>query len=301
MTGRRVVVLGPTASGKSDVAMAAAQSLGSTHIVACDSMQVYRGMDIGTGKPTAADRAAVPHHGLDLCGPDERFTVSRYADEITAARDQIAGAGAHEVIVGGTGLYLTAVTDGLSVPGEWPAVRAELEADPDTAALYARLGSLDPVAASRIEPRNRRRIIRALEVCIGSGSRFSDSGDGVAGFPDDGLVRIGIHWDRDALRARIAARVAGMVGAGLADEVRGLLADPGLSGTAAQALGYKEMVDHVEGRTSLADATAEIVLRTQQFAVRQERWFRRDPRITWVDVRTDPVREVTPLVVGALS
>ena len=129
MTGRRVVVLGPTASGKSDVAMAAAQSLGSTHIVACDSMQVYRGMDIGTGKPTAADRAVVPHHGLDLCGPDERFTVSRYAGEIDLAREQIAGAGAHEVIVGGTGLYLTAVTDGLSVPGEWPAVRAELEAD----------------------------------------------------------------------------------------------------------------------------------------------------------------------------
>ncbi|MEY3691711.1 MAG: tRNA delta(2)-isopentenylpyrophosphate transferase [Actinomycetota bacterium] len=301
MTARRVVVLGPTGSGKSDVAMAAARQAGGAHIVACDSMQVYRGMDIGTGKPTASDRAEVTHHGLDLCGPDERFTVSRYAEEIDAARGRIAVASAHEIIVGGTGLYLTAVTDGLSVPGEWPAIRAELEANPDTAGMYARLGVLDPVAASRIEPNNRRRIVRALEVCLGSGRRFSDSGDGVAGFPDDGVVRIGIRWERDALRARIASRVAGMVADGLVDEVRGLLASPGLSATAAQALGYKEMVDHVEGRASLTDAVAETVLRTQQFAVRQERWFRRDPRVRWVDVTSDPVREVTPLVLEALS
>lgn len=301
MTARRVVVLGPTGSGKSDVAMAAAQQAGNTHIVACDSMQVYRGMDIGTGKPNASDRAAVVHHGLDLCGPDERFTVSRYAEEIDAARGQIAAAAAHEIVVGGTGLYLTAVTDGLSVPGEWPAIRAELEADPDTAGMYARLSSLDPVAVARIEPGNRRRIVRALEVCLGSGRRFSDSGDGVAGFPEDGVVRIGIRWERDALRARIAARVSRMVADGLVEEVRGLLASPGLSTTAAQALGYKEMVDHVEGRASLADATAETVLRTQQFAVRQERWFRRDPRVRWVDVRSDPVDEVTPLVLEALS
>jgi tRNA dimethylallyltransferase len=227
--------------------------------------------------------------------------VSRYAEEIDAARGQIAAAGAHEIVVGGTGLYLTAVTDGLSVPGEWPAIRAELEADPDTAGMYARLSALDPVAAARIEPGNRRRIVRALEVCLGSGRRFSDSGDGVAGFPEDGVVRIGIRWERDALRARIAARVSRMVADGLVEEVRGLLASPGLSTTAAQALGYKEMVDHVEGRASLADATAETVLRTQQFAVRQERWFRRDPRVRWVDVRSDPVDEVTPLVLEALS
>lgn len=301
MTARRVVVLGPTGSGKSDVVMAAAQRAGNAHIVACDSMQVYRGMDIGTGKPTAADRAAVPHHGLDLCGSDERFTVSRYAEEIDAARGQIAAADAHEIIVGGTGLYLTAVTDGLSVPGEWPAIRAELEADPDTSDMYARLSALDPVAAARIEPNNRRRIVRALEVCLGSGRRFSDSGDGVAGFPEDGVVRVGIRWERDALRARIAARVSRMVADGLVEEVRALLTSPGLSTTAAQALGYKEMVDHVEGRASLADATAETVLRTQQFAVRQERWFRRDPRVRWVDVTSDPVDEVTPLVLAALS
>jgi tRNA dimethylallyltransferase len=258
-------------------------------------------MDIGTGKPTLADRRAVPHHGLDLCEPDERFTVSMFVGAIASARGVIARAGAVELVVGGTGLYLTAITDGLTMPGEWPEVRSSLEADSDTAGLYARLTTLDPLAASRIEPNNRRRIIRALEVCIGSGRRFSESGDGVTGFPADNVRRIGIRWDRDTLRHRIARRVDQMIAAGLADEVRELLASPGLSTTAAQALGYKEMVDHVNGRTSLADATAEIVLRTQQFAVRQERWFRRDPRIEWVDVTADPVDEVTPLVLASLS
>lgn len=301
MTRPRVVVLGPTASGKSDVAMAAATAAGQVHIVACDSMQVYRGMDIGTGKPTPEDRAAVTHHGLDLCGPDERFTVSMFADAITGARHEITQQGAAEIVVGGTGLYLTAITDGLSVPGEWPDVRRALEEDPDTAGLHGRLEGLDPLAASRIEPNNRRRIIRALEVCIGSGRKFSDSGDGVSGFPPDGTRRIGIRWDRASLRARIAHRVGAMVSAGLVDEVRSLMRSPGLSATAAQALGYKEMVDHLNGRTSLEEATAEVVLRTQQFAVRQERWFRRDPRIEWVDVVSDPVAEVTPLVLRALS
>lgn len=302
MTMRRVVVLGPTASGKSDVAMASAVSHGNAHIVACDSMQVYRRMDIGTGKPTAADRARVPHHGLDLCEPGERFTVSLFAGHVRSARSAIDVAGAHEVLVGGTGLYLTAVTDGLTMPGEWPAIRRELEEEQDTLGLHARLVALDPVAAGRMEPTNRRRVIRALEVCLGSGQRFSSFGEGITGFPDDGVPRIGIRWERNALRDRIARRVTTMVKAGLAEEVRSLLAEPaGLSPTAAQALGYKEMIDHVQGHKSLQDATDEIILRTQQFAVRQERWFRRDPRVTWVDVVSDPVAEVTPFVLRALS
>lgn len=299
---RRVVVLGPTASGKSDVAMATARAVGNTHIVACDSMQVYRRMDIGTGKPTAADRAEIVHHGLDLCEPSERFTVSVYARHIADARLAIESAGANELVVGGTGLYLSAITDGLTPPGEWPEVRVELEADPDTAGLFSRLAELDPVAVSRIEPNNRRRIIRALEVCIGSGEPFSSFGDGVATHQQDDTVRIGIRWDRDALRARIARRVRSMVDSGLVEEVRSLLSGPGgLSSTAAQALGYKEMIGHVQGDTSLDDAVAETVLRTQQFAVRQERWFRRDPRISWIDVDHDPLEEVTPSVIRALS
>lgn len=297
-----VVVLGPTASGKSDVAMAVALAAGDTHIVACDAMQVYRGMDIGTAKPTAADRAAVAHHGLDLCGPSERYTVARYVDDIGSARRLIAEAGARELVVGGTGLYLTAIVDGLTMPGEWPEIREALEADPDTAGMHARLAGLDPVAAARIEPTNRRRIVRALEVCIGSGRPFSSFGDGVAAHPDNGAVFVGIRWQRDALRGRIARRVRLMVEAGLVDEVRGLVSAPGgLSSTAAQALGYKEIIDHLEGRASLEEAVQEVILRTQQFAVRQERWFRRDPRITWVDVEDDPVAKVAPVVLAALS
>lgn len=297
-----VVVLGPTASGKSDVAMAAALAAGGTHIVACDAMQVYSGMDIGTAKPTAADRAAVPHHGLDLCGPSERYTVARYVEDIESARRVIADAGARELVVGGTGLYLTAIVDGLNLPGEWPAIREALEADPDTAAMHARLAGLDPVATARIEPTNRRRIVRALEVCIGSGQLFSSFGDGVSAHPDNGVVFIGIRWQRDALRARVADRVHKMVSAGLVEEVRTLVAEPGgLSVTAAQALGYKEMIEHLEGRMSLVEATDRVIRRTQQFAIRQERWFRRDPRVRWVDVVADPVDEIAPVVARMLA
>jgi len=192
--------------------------------------------------------------------------------------------------------------DGLAMPGEWPEVREALEADPDTAGMHARLAGLDPAAAARIEPTNRRRIVRALEVCIGGGQPFSSFGDGVAAHPDNGAVFVGIRWQRDALRGRIARRVRLMVEAGLVDEVRGLVSAPGgLSSTAAQALGYKEIIDHLEGRTSLEEAVQEVILRTQQFAVRQERWFRRDPRITWVDVEDDPVAKVAPVVLAALS
>ena len=298
----RVVVLGPTASGKSDVGMAAAQQVGNVRIVCADSMQVYRRMDIGTAKPTAHDRALVAHHCLDLAEPSERFTVARYADAVVAARTDIAAAGAHELVVGGTGLYVTAVVDGLTMPGEWPEIRAELEADPDTAGLFARLRELDPEATTKMEPGNRRRIIRALEVCLGSGEPFSSFGEGVATFPPVDTVQVGLLWDRDALRERIRVRVHRMVDAGLVDEVRGLLAEPdGMSATARQALGYKEFIEHIEGRWTLAEAVDATILRTQQFAVRQERWFRRDPRIRWVEVRNDPIAEVTPVVVAALA
>lgn len=296
---RIVVVLGPTASGKSDVAMAAATSRGAgrVHITAADAMQVYRRMDIGTAKPTAADRARVPHHGLDLAEPSERYTVARYVADTAPERRAIEEAGASEIVVGGTGLYVTALIDGLTMPGEWPEVRAALEADPDTVALYRRLVELDSVAASRIEPGNRRRIVRALEVCEGSGRPFSSFGEGITSFPSTGVHMVGLRWSRDALRRRIAARVHRMMDAGLLDEVASLLAEAGgISPTARQALGYKELIEHLEGRASLAEATDAVILRTQQFAVRQERWYRRDPRIIWVDIVGDPIAEVTPRV-----
>jgi len=297
-----VVVLGPTASGKSDVAMATAMALGNVHIVAADAMQVYRHMNIGTAKPTLEDQQRVMHHGIDLADPHERYTVARYVLDRQIARTHIADAGARELVVGGTGLYVTAVVDGLNLPGEWPQVRAELETEPDTAVLFRRLQSLDAVATTKMEPTNRRRIIRALEVCVGSGQPFSSFGEGVATFPVTDIVQVGIRWERNVLRARIAQRVHRMVEAGLFEEVRALLEiEPAMSLTARQALGYKEVIECLEGRWTQQEAIDATILRTQQFAIRQERWYRRDPRIQWVQVRKDPITEVTPVVVAALT
>ena len=283
--------------------MHVASTLGDVDVVAIDAMQVYRRMDIGTAKPTAADRAAVRHYCLDLVEPSERFTATQFQAEASRALDQIQASGRRALLVGGTGLYLTAVVDELVFPGEWPEIRAELETNADTAGLYRRLAELDPPAAGKIEPNNRRRIVRALEVCLGSGERFSDAGPGTATFPDNGVVQVGIRWSRSELARRIAQRVDAMITDGLVDEVRQLLADdPPMSRTAAQALGYKEMIDHVEGRSSLSAARDEVVLRTVQFAVRQERWYRRDPRIRWIDVSDDdPVDAVSPAVLRAFG
>lgn len=295
-----VVILGPTASGKSDVAMHVARE-GGVQIVAVDAMQVYRGMDIGTAKPSRADRAAVPHHCIDLVEPTERFTVTQYKAAANAALDAIAAAGDRAVLVAGTGLYLTAVIDDLTPPGEWPDVRAQLAAEADVAVLWARLVECDPVTAQRTDRHNRRRIERALEVSIGSGRPFSSFGPGTGAYPANGVTQIGILWPRDVLARRIESRVHAMIDAGLLSEVRGLFDRRALSREAQQALGYKELIDHLEGRTGLDEAVAMIVTRTRQFAVRQERWFRRDPRVRWVSVEADPVAEVTPVLRAALQ
>jgi len=305
MTIRRsVVVLGPTASGKSDAAMTAAalQPKGSVHVIVADSMQVYKRMDIGTAKPSAADQALIPHHCLDVAEPNDRHTVAHYVENVAAARFLISDADASELIVGGTGLYVTAIVDGLDMPGEYPEIRAELEANEDTEAMFAQLFVLDPEATTKMDPNNRRRLIRALEVCLGSGEKFSSFGEGIGSYSPTSTTLIGLRWDRDVLRARIAQRVNIMMERGLVEEVRTLLAEPnGLAFTARQALGYKEIIEHLEGRWSLEEALAATILRTQQFAIRQDRWFRRDPRIQWVDVHEDPIEEVTPVVAAALE
>jgi tRNA dimethylallyltransferase len=299
---KSVVVLGPTASGKSDVAMAAATTVPNVHIIAADAMQVYRRMDIGTAKPTEEDQRRVIHHCIDVAEPSERYSVARFAEDVAAARKKISKADANELIVGGTGLYVTALVDGLSMPGDYPKIRAQLEANRDTEALFRQLSELDPEAVKKIDPNNRRRMIRALEVCLGSGKTFSSFGEGIGAYPPVDTVQIGIKWQRDALRERIALRVHKMVEAGLVDEVRSVLNGPkSISDTARQALGYKEVIEHLERRWSLEEAIDATILRTQQFAVRQERWYRRDPRIQWVEVQNDPIAEVTPLVVAALA
>ena len=305
MTIRKsVVVLGSTASGKSDAAMTAAalQPKGSVHVIIADSMQVYKRMDIGTAKPSAADQALIPHHCLDVAEPNTRHTVAHYVENVAAARLVISDADASELIVGGTGLYVTAIVDGLDMPGEYPEIRAELEANEDTEAMFAQLLALDPEATTKMDPNNRRRLIRALEVCLGSGEKFSSFGEGIGSYSPTSTTLIGLRWDRDVLRARIAQRVNIMMERGLVEEVRALLGEPnGLAFTARQALGYKEMIEHLEGRWSLNEAVAATILRTQQFAIRQDRWFRRDPRIQWVDVHEDPIEEVTPVVTAALE
>ena len=287
-----VVVLGPTASGKSDSCMAAAIANDNTELVVCDAMQVYKRMDIGTAKPTVQDQGQVPHHCIDLVNPSERFTVSDYQVKARAAVADITSRGKNALVVAGTGLYLTSLIDELSFPGEWPEVRRELQQEPDVSRLYRQLKELDPEAASKIERSNRRRIERALEVCIGSGKPFSATGPGTGAYPDNGVVQIGLLWPREMLVARVEQRVYNMMDAGFLDEVQQLRKDGNMSHTAKQALGYAELLRHLEGKCTLEQAVGDIVVHTRQFAVRQERWFRRDPRITWVNIERDPVSEI---------
>jgi tRNA dimethylallyltransferase len=276
--------------------MAAAQVNGNTPIVVCDAMQVYKRMDIGTAKPTIEDQQLVQHHCIDLVAPSARFTVSDYQKDARAAVAKIHEAGANALVVAGTGLYLTSLIDELSFPGEWPAVRAELQREPDVAALYRHLKALDPVAAKNIERSNRRRIERALEVCIGSGKPFSDNAPGTGAYPDNGVVQIGLLWPRDVLVKRVESRVKAMLQRGFLEEVAQLRKDGAMSQTARQALGYAELNRHLDGKCTLDQAIGDIVIHTRQFAVRQERWFRRDPRIRWVHIEKDPVSEIAPIL-----
>ena len=276
------MIVGPTASGKSHLAMGVARLIGGAEIVTLDSMQVYRGMDIGTATPTAEEQAEVPHHLIDLVEVSEEFALAELQARARSAIGEIRGRGAVPVLVGGTGLYVRAVIDDLQIPGRYPEVRAELEAEPDTAALHSRLIDLDPAAAGRMEPTNRRRIVRALEVTVGSGLPFSSYGPGLGHYPPTPFVQVGLRWERDRLDDRIAARYRRQMADGFLDEVRSL-EERTISRSASQALGYKELLAHLRGETTLDEALDLAVLRTRRFARRQERWFRRDHRIRWLD------------------
>ena len=283
---RPLAILGPTASGKSGLAMEVARRRPAAEIVSADSMQVYRGMDIGTATPSAADQAEAPHHLLNLVEPEDEFTAAEFAARARAVLDDIRGRGALGVLVGGTGLYLRAVVDDLKFPGRFPAARAEIEAEPDTAALHRRLSRLDPVAADRMEPSNRRRVVRALEVTIGGGRPFSSYGPGLECYRPTRFAMVGLRWARADLDARIAARFEQQLRDGFLDEVRAL-SRRSPSRTAGQALGYGELRAHLRGDLSLEEAVDRAVTRTRQFARRQMRWFRRDPRIVWFDAPAD--------------
>ena len=206
--GRHIAVVGSTASGKSAVALAAARAHPDIELISVDSMQVYRGMDIGTAKPTPAERAEVRHHLLDLVEPTEDYTVARFAIDVRAALADIEARGRRAILVGGTGLYLRSAIEDLDLPGQYDDVRTRLEDDPDTTALHRRLVELDPAAAQKMEPTNRRRIVRALEVTIGSGRPFSSFGPGLTDHPPSPIHIVGVRLARPVIDARIEARYA---------------------------------------------------------------------------------------------
>lgn len=299
---RHLALVGTTASGKSALALHLARRQPDVEIVSVDSMQVYRGMDIGTAKPTPAERAEVRHHLLDVAEPWEEWSLARFQADARSALADIERRGRRALLVGGTGLYLRAVVDDLDIPGQHPEVRGELEAVADTRDLHRRLRALDPVAAARMEPDNRRRILRALEVTLGSGRRFSTYGPGLDHHGGGDTVRqVGIRLPAEVVAARIAARYDRQLDEGFLDEVDALAAlDRPLSRTAAQALGYRELLAHRRGETSFNEAVDLAVRRTRRFARRQRAWFRRDPRITWLDATSDH-EEVADALVALAS
>jgi tRNA dimethylallyltransferase len=286
-----VSVVGATAAGKSDLAVAIARELGG-EVINTDSMQLYRGMDIGTAKLTPAERGGIPHHLLDIWEVTETASVAEYQRLARAEIDRLLAAGRPPVLVGGSGLYVRAAIDEMEFPGTDPAVRARLEAEAEQvgpAVLHARLAEQDPAAAAAILPSNGRRIVRALEVIELTGRPFTASlPSNTAVYP---AVQIGVELPRPELDERITLRVDRMWQAGLLDEVRALEARGLREGlTAGRALGYQQVLAHFSGECTEEEARAETVRATKRFARRQESWFRRDDRIHWLarPAGTDP-------------
>lgn len=283
-----IAVVGPTASGKSDLGVSLALALGG-EVVNADSMQLYRGMDVGTAKLTEPERRGVPHHLLDVWDVTETASVVDYRDRARAVVDALRAEGRTPVLVGGSGLYVRAVLDSLDFPGTDPEVRARLEAELESEgpeALHARLASLDPVAAEAILPTNGRRVVRALEVVEITGGPFT------ATLPEQRdvypSVHIGLDVPRPVLDARIDQRVERMWAAGLVDEVRALC-DRGLreGRTASRALGYAQVLRFLDGDLTEDEALAETQRATRRFARRQDTWFRRDDRVVWLPYNAD--------------
>jgi tRNA dimethylallyltransferase len=282
-----VAIVGPTASGKSRLAMHIASHVGG-EIVSTDSMAIYRGMDIGTAKPSHRDRDAIPHHMIDVREPREDVSVAEFQALARTSIADIQRRGSRPILVGGSGLYVAAVLDDLEFAGTDPDVRAELErecARVGVETMHARLADVDPDAAAVIHVRNARRIIRALEVIALTGRPFP------AVLPRDReflpALRIGLRIDRSTLDARIADRVDQMWRAGFVDEVKHL---PSLaqSRTASKALGYAQVLRALAGEISIDEAREETITATSAFARRQQRWFEKDQRISWVPFDVDP-------------
>ncbi|ADG87852.1 tRNA (adenosine(37)-N6)-dimethylallyltransferase MiaA [Thermobispora bispora] len=278
-----IAIVGATAAGKSDLAVELALRLGG-EVINADSMQLYRGMDIGTAKLSPAERRGVPHHLLDIWPVRKTATVAEYQRLARPIIEDLLARGRAPILVGGSGLYVRAVLDDLDFPGTDPEIRARLErelAETGPAPLYDRLKRLDPVAAEKILPSNGRRIVRALEVIELTGRPFSASlPEYRAVYPS---VQIGLAVPRPVLDERIERRVDRMWRAGLVDEVRALLAEGLAEGrTASRALGYAQVLRYLSGEWSEEQAREETIRATRRFARRQESWFRRDPRVIWL-------------------
>jgi tRNA dimethylallyltransferase len=280
-----VIICGPTATGKSDLALEVAEKFNG-EVINADSMQLYRGMDIGTAKLTIAQRREIPHHLLDILSVKEDASVAQYQSLARAAIDEIQSRGKVAIVVGGTGLYIKSIIDEMNFPETDPVLRKKLEDEAEllgTAELYSRLRLLDPEAAAAIEPGNTRRIIRALEVIEVTGKPYSANlpSDTSIRFPD--ALHIGLAMERSSLAPRIEARVHRMFDQGLVDEVRALVAQGLLEGTTAQrAIGYAQTIALIDGEISQSQAIEETIVATRQYVRRQETWFKRDQRIQWI-------------------
>lgn len=288
MENRLICICGPTASGKTALSVALAKQL-HTEIISADSMQIYRGMDIGTAKPTAAERQGVPHHLLDVCAPGEPFSVARYVELADAAAQDVLSRGMIPIVAGGTGLYMDALIEGSTFSGDETdlSVREKYQrmaAEQGNEAVHACLAKVDPEGAERLHPNNLKRVIRALEV-------YEQTGMTIDAFnrlhkrpaPKYAALKIGIcPAERQTLYDRIDRRVDQMLADGLLEETKRLLDSGALAGTAAQAIGYKELLGYLQGDAPLADCVALLKQRSRNYAKRQLTWLKRDDNIHWI-------------------
>ena len=285
-----LLIVGTTASGKSSLAIELARRRSNVEIISIDSMAIYRGMDIGTATPTVAEQEEIPHHVINIVDPSDEFALPLFQSAVEKALKEITDRGNRAVLVGGTGLHVRAVVDRLEIPPRFLSIRDEIELISETSFLYEKLNDLDPIAVTKIEPGNRRRIVRALEVTLGTGRPFSSFGPGLDVYPPSPFTQIGIRLPRDLNDLRIAERYKKQIEDGFVEEVRNLVSDGRkLSKTASQALGYKQIISFIEGDNTLGEAIESAITSTRRFARRQEKWFRRDPRIQWMDVKKDPL------------
>jgi tRNA dimethylallyltransferase len=285
MSAPLIIICGPTATGKSELALEVAQKYDG-EIINADSMQLYQGMDIGTAKLTVEERREIPHHLLDILKVSQDASVAQYQEQARAAIEDIRSRGKVAIIVGGTGLYIKSIVDEMNFPETDPDLRKKLEDEAEllgAAELYSRLRLLDPEAAAAIEPANTRRIIRALEVIEVTGKPYSANlpSDTSLRFPD--ALHIGLSMERSSLAPRIEARVHRMFEQGLISEVESLLGEGLLEGATAQrAIGYAQVIALIRGEVTQNLAIEETVVATRQYVRRQETWFKRDQRIQWI-------------------